>query len=145
MRQYRLVSLQLDHISSLVLLSVIVQQNQTVLWSCSFGIYLVHLCLDWFVGSRIPSLFRQWLWVFKLSWLQHATAAHLLLQLHTVLKERHLSHVDKQKEGETLMIPFNLNVYVLQSTNLPVSVWLVLNVLHFLGFAHTQMRHVREA
>lgn len=45
--------------------------------------------------------------------------------------------MDKQKEGETLMIPFSLNVYLLQSTNLPVSIWLVLNVLHFLAFAHT--------
>lgn len=52
--------------------------------------------------------------------------------------------MDKQKEGETLMIPFSLNVYLLQSTNLPVSIWLVLNVLHFLAFAHTQMWHVGE-
>lgn len=88
MRQYSLVSLQLDHISSPVLLSAIVQHNQMTLWSGSFGVYLVHLCLDWLAGSRTPGLsLKNMVCVYililtgggDLNCFQYASAAHLLL------------------------------------------------------------------
>lgn len=141
----------LAYLWSLVVLTVIDQQHWMVLWGCSFGVSLgfatCGLFMFRFVNSRIPTLSQKYVGCVYLMILARGSDSGCLNEANYSMLPRYISSCNRtqlQRKGIYLVWINRKRMkhrwflliwsrFLLQSTNLPASVGLVLNVCLFLA------------